>query len=228
MEEKWYRLEDKPNIEASLEAEPQVRNTATGHVLRRNKRGYVSIFFGGVKINVRPERLLFCALHGIRYGDMPEDVTVSWDGAKFLVESKGDRASRLYERMHPTLDKDTQLRLLDETAAFVMEQATAVRTGNYAGLIAMLYGFTGKGVAMAAKYANIGGQRYQEMKEYAGTAVTNIVYKVRGGRIEFNHPVAAIKNELAKYERNLKRTVTNIDGKAYRCLQASKGDKSLG
>lgn len=221
MEEKWYRLPDKPNLEISRERLPQVRNTATGHVLRRNARGLVSIFFNGRKINVRPERLLFCALHEIKYGDMPEDVTVSWDGAKFLVESKGDRASRLYDRMHPGLDKDTQLRLLDETAAFIMEQANAVRTGNYAGLIAMLYGFTGKGVAMAARYTNVFGRRYQDMKGYACTALTNIVYKVKGGRIEFNHPAAAIKNELVKYERNMKRTVTYIDGKAYRCLQTS-------
>ena len=214
----WYKLPDRDNYEVSDEEEPRVRSRSTGIVLKRKANGTVSIYLSPKRKNVSfsTVRMQFAAMHGVKVDLLPKDIIITKDRGEFKLTYRHDFCVKLNCRFDKGCDTERQLKVLEETEDFIHIQAEAVRTRQMERLTKLLYSYRKRAVELAGRFCYATSGLYRNMDDFASTAVVRVVDKVMRGVILTTHPTAALKNEIIKIVRGMKRTVPPDDWRIYK------------
>lgn len=209
METIWYKLPDRDRYEVSDEEKPRVRNSKTGTILKQRPNGTVCLYFNTHLKSVQetPVRLLFAAINGIKIGQIPKSVIVTRENGEFRLTDRSDFCNSLNNRFDIDVDTETQLTWLRETQEFLCAQAEAVRNRQFGELALFLYKYRKRASMLSAQFCYAKHYMFDEINEYANTAVVRVVERVRRGVVLTQHPTAVLKNEIIKIIRHNKKTV---------------------
>ena len=218
METIWYRLPDRDNYEVSDEDLPRVRSRSTGIVLKEKPNGTVSLYLNPNRKSVcfGTERLQFAAMNGVKVDLIPKDIIITKENGDFRLTDRRDFCKRLNDRFIREYERDTQLKILDETETFIKMQAEAVRTRQYAQLAELLYRYRKNARELAGRFCKATPNQYKEIDDYASTAVVSVIDRIMRGEVLATHPTAALKTEIVKMIKHKKKTVQPDDWRIYK------------
>ena len=218
METKWYRLPDRDNYEVSDEDEPKVRNRSTGVIRKTTPRKTVGLYFDPKHKSVMFSvyHLQYAAIHGIKARNIPKDIIITKENGDFRLTDRREFCKSLNDRYDRGYERDTQLKILEETETFIKMQAEAVRTRQFARLAELLYRYRKNARELAGRFSNATPNLYKDIDDYASTAVVSVIDRIMRGVIIATHPTAALKTEIVKMIKHKKKTVQPYDWRIYR------------